>query len=324
MDGENVEKKDHFTAPDSHSGGKKSILVAIPCLNEESTVEKVVKDFASALPQADILVVDNNSADKTVEVAARAGARVITEKKRGKGFAVQRIFDECRADILVLVDGDDTYPAGEVGLIVDPVASQEAEMAVGNRMHGCNATNFSQSHWFGNKALTRTLNFLFGTKLNDMESGFRAIDKKFIESSALLAGGFGIEPELTIQAIERGFRIKEVPISVKSREAGSYSKINTIRDGTIVIYTIISLFRDYKPLHFFTALSALSFLLAGGLGWYSVKDYFSTGIVSHIPSLIVAGLFAVSGLINFIAGLILSSIKRRHDELILIINRSRR
>jgi glycosyltransferase involved in cell wall biosynthesis len=302
----------------------KSILVAIPCLNEELTIEKVVKDFLRELPEAKVMVVDNNSKDRTAEIAMRAGAEVIVEKKQGKGFAIQKIFDECQADVLLLVDGDDTYPASEAQKLIEPIVKGEAEMVVGDRIHGQNAKNFSNSHWLGNKFLTKSLNFLFRTKLNDMESGYRAIDRKFIESSALLAGGFGIEPELTIQAVEKGFRIKEVPISVKPREKGSHSKLNTFRDGTIVIYTIISLFRDYKPLHFFALLSATNFLLAFGLGWYSIKDYIHTGIVNHIPSLIVAGLFAIAGLINFIAGLILSSIKRRHDELIVIIHRSKK
>jgi glycosyltransferase involved in cell wall biosynthesis len=300
----------------------KSILIAIPCLNEEMTIKKVIDDFARELPYAKILVIDNNSSDQTADFAAQAGAEVIVEKKQGKGFAIQKIFDECKADILLLVDGDDTYLASEAKKIIDPILKGEAEMVVGDRIHKENVKKFSNSHWLGNKFLTKTLNFIFRTKLNDMESGYRAIDRKFVESSALLAGGFGIEPELTIQAIEKGFRIKEVPISVKPLEKGSHSKLNTFRDGTIIIYTIISLFRDYKPLHFFTFLSVVSFLLALGLGWYSIKDYIQTGVVSRIPSLLVAGIFAISGLINFIAGLILSSIKRRHDELLIILRRN--
>jgi glycosyltransferase involved in cell wall biosynthesis len=300
----------------------KTILVAIPCLNEEMTIKKVIDDFTRELPDAKILIIDNNSSDQTADRAAQSGAEVIAEKKQGKGFAIQRIFEECKADILLLVDGDDTYLSSEAKKLIDPIIKGEAEMVVGDRIHGENTKNFSNSHWLGNKFLTKALNFIFRTKLNDMESGYRAIDRKFVESSALLAGGFGIEPELTIQAIEKGFRIKEVPISVKPREKGSHSKLNTFRDGTIVIYTMISLFRDYKPLHFFALLSAISFLLAFGLGWYSVKDYLHTGIVYHIPSLIVAGLIAISGLMNLIAGLILSSIKRRHEELVILMNRN--
>lgn len=299
------------------------ITVAIPCYNEELTIGKVIADFRSIIPEAEILVVDNNSRDKTSEVAVKSGARVVSEKKQGKGFAVQKAFEEFKGDILVLVDGDDTYPAKEIKRLVSPIIRDEAEMVVGSRIHISNSHRFSLSHWLGNKFLTKSLNFLFRTGLNDMESGFRAIDRKFVESSALLAGGFGIEPELTIQAIEKGFRIKEIPINVEPRKKGSNSKLSAIKDGTIVLYTIVSLFRDYKPLQFFTILSAVSFLLALGLGWYSVKDYIHTGIVSRIPSLIGAVFFAISGLINFIAGLILSSIKRRHEELLIILKRKR-
>jgi len=299
----------------------KKITVAIPCHNEDLTIEKVVNDFKRELPECRILVVDNNSKDKTAQKAREAGILVISEKKQGKGYAVQRIFNEFKDDILILVDGDDTYSAKDVHKLIAPVAEEEAEMVVGNRIHSSNNKVFSGSHWLGNKFLTLSLNILFGAKLQDMESGFRAIDKKFVSTSALLAGGFGIEPELTIQALERGMRIKEVPISLVSRKEGSHSKLNTIRDGTVVLYTIISLFRDYKPLQFFSLLAGIFFLIGAGLGWYSVRDYVQTGIVYHIPSLIVAGLSLLSAFISFIAGLVLSSIKRRQEELLVILNR---
>jgi hypothetical protein len=196
-------------------------------------------------------------------------------------------------------------------------------MVVGDRIHGKNIGAFSKSHWLGNKFLTKSLNFFFGTKLCDMESGFRAIDKKFIKTSALLAGGFGIEPELTIQALEKGLRIKEVPISLKNRSTGSQSKLNAFRDGTIVLYTVISLFRDYKPLQFFSLLAGFCLVFGAGLGWYGIRDYLNTGIVYHIPALIVSGFFFMAGFISFIAGLILSSIKRRHDELLVILQRKK-
>jgi glycosyltransferase involved in cell wall biosynthesis len=303
---------------------EKKIILAIPCHNEQLTIEKVINDFRKEIPGVEILVIDNNSSDKTAEKAKNAGAKVVYEKKQGKGFAVQKAFDEFDGDVLVLVDGDDTYPASYAKSIIEPVLKEDAEMVVGSRIHISNSHKFSLSHWLGNKFLTKSLNFLFRTELNDMESGFRAIDRKFVESSALLAGGFGIEPELTIQAIEKGFRIKEIPISVELRNKESNSKLNAFKDGTIVLYTIVALFRDYKPLQFFALLSLVSFILSVALGWYGVRDYIHTGIVNHIPSLIIAGFFAISGLINFIAGLILSSIKRRHDELLVILRRIRK
>jgi hypothetical protein len=154
-----------------------------------------------------------------------------------------------------------------------------------------------------------------------MESGLRAMNKEFVNSTAILAGGFGIEPEIMIQAIEKSFTIEEVPISLVPRSDGSDSKLNTVKDGTIVLYTVLSLFRDYKPLHFFSLLAGILFIISSILGIYSLSGYFETGIVSHIPSLVVAGFLILASFISFISGLILSSIKRRHDELVVIINR---
>ena len=302
----------------------KKIIIGIPCYNEELNIKKVVEDFKKELPEASVFVIDNNSSDETAEIARSAGAQVFSEKKQGKGFAVQKLFEVFDGDVLVLVDGDDTYPADKINDLLGPVINEEVEMTVGDRIHEANVKNFSPSHWLGNKFLTRTLNFLFRTNFKDMESGLRVMDKKFVESSALLAGGFGIEPELTIQAIERGMRIKEVPIEVRPRKKGSNSKLNAVKDGTIVMYTLISLFRDYKPLQFFTLMSSILFVLAIGLGWYSIRDYVATGIVYHIPALMVSGFFAIAGFVSFIAGLILSSIKRRHEELLIILRRNRK
>jgi hypothetical protein len=194
-------------------------------------------------------------------------------------------------------------------------------MVVGDRIHLDNTKAFSNSHWWGNKFLTSSLNLCFGTKFKDMESGFRVMNKDFVQSTAILAGGFGIEPEIMIQAIERGCITKEAPISLTPRSDGSDSKLNTIKDGTIVLYTVLSLFRDYKPLHFFSILAIVLLILSIILGIYSLEGYFDTGIVSHIPSLVVSGFLILASFISFISGLILSSIKRRHDELVVIINR---
>lgn len=297
------------------------IVIGVPCYNEELTISKVVSDFRNEIPDAEILVADNNSRDMTSQVAKKAGATVISEKKQGKGFAVQKIFNEFDGDLLILVDGDDTYEAKDVHKLINEYNESGAEMIVGNRILAQNRNAFSNSHWYGNKFLTASLNFFFRTKLNDMESGLRLIDGSFVRSSALLAGGFGIEPEITIQVLERGLRIKEVPISLASRKKGSVSKLHAVHDGTIVLYTVISLFRDYKPLQFFSIFSGLLVLFGIGLGWYSIRDYVATGIVYHIPALVVSGFFMLAGFISFIAGLILSSIKRRHDELIVLLQR---
>ncbi|XLQ20401.1 MAG: glycosyltransferase [Candidatus Moraniibacteriota bacterium] len=297
------------------------IVIGIPCYNEEKTIEKVIRDFQRELPDSHIIVVDNNSSDKTREIAKKAGAEVFFEKKQGKGFAVQKIFNEFDGDILVLIDGDDTYNVNDTHKIIKPILEGMADMVVGDRIHIDNTKAFSNSHWWGNKFLTMSLNICFATKFRDMESGLRAMNKDFVQSTAILAGGFGIEPEIMIQAIERGCIVREIPISLVPRSDGSDSKLNTVKDGTIVLYTVLSLFRDYKPLHFFLILAFILSSLSFVLGWYSLEGYFETGIVSHIPSLVVSGFLILASFISFIAGLILSSIKRRHDELVVLMNR---
>jgi glycosyltransferase involved in cell wall biosynthesis len=304
-----------------HKNMKKTTIVVIPCYNEAKTIKKVIRDFQAELPDARILVVDNNSSDNTSVKARKAGAEVITEKRQGKGFAVQRALEEFKEDIFVLVDGDDTHDASDVHTLIALIADDKADMAVGDRMHEKNRDAFSTSHWFGNWFLNAMLNLFFHAGINDMQSGLRVMNKRFLNSTALLAGGFAIEPELTIQAIEKGMVIKEEKISLFKRPDGSHSKISAVRDGTIALYTLVSLFRDYKPLQFFLSF-ALVYTLAGGfLGWYGTIDYFDTGIVTRVPSLIVAGFLFISALMSFIAGLILSSIKRRHDEMVVLLNR---
>lgn len=304
----------------------RKIIVGIPCYNEELSIKKVVEDFKRELPEAQIFVIDNNSKDKTAEIARNAGAEIFSEKKQGKGFAVQKLFEVFNGDILVLVDGDDTYPAESVKKLLEPVISEEAEMVVGNRIHKKNIKKFSQSHWLGNKFFVRTLNVLFGRdiKIKDVFSGYRVFSKNFVSSVILLSKGFEIESELSIQAIENRLKIKEIDIPYRLRTDGSNSKIKTIRDGATILYVIISLFRDYKPLVFFFCMSFAFFISSFLLGWYSIQDYFKTGMVYHFPSLFVSGFFAIASFVSFIAGLILSSIKRRYDEIISILKNENR
>jgi len=301
----------------------KKIVVGIPCYNEELSIRKVIEDFKRELPEAQIFVIDNNSKDKTAEIARNAGAQVFSEKKQGKGFAVQKLFRVFDGDILVLVDGDDTYPAESVKNLLEPVINEEAEMVVGNRIHKKNMKNFSRSHWLGNKFFIKILNVLFGgdIKIKDAFSGYRVFSRDFVNSVILLSKGFEIESELSIQAIENRLKIKEIDISYRLRVNGSSSKIKTIRDGVNILYVIISLFRDYKPLIFFFSISFVFLFFSILLGWYGVKDYFKTGMVYHFPSLFVSGFFAIASFVSFIAGLILSSIKRRYDEIISILKK---
>ena len=300
---------------------KPDIVVVIPCYNEEKTIEQVIKDFKRELPNSRIMVVDNNSFDSTSEIAKKSGAEVVFEKKQGKGFAIQTAFRVFDGDIFVLVDGDDTYNAKDVHKLLDCVMNENIDMAVGNRMHKGNMNAFSKRHWYGNKFLTGVLNVLFRVHIQDMQSGLRVMNKEYVDTTALLIGGFAIEPELTIQAIEKNMFIKELPIDLGKRPKGSHSKINAVRDGTIALYTLLSLFRDYQPLQFFTFVSVVLMLLSVGLGVFSLDGYFETGMISRVPSLVVAGFLMIASIISFISGLILSSIKRRHDELVVFLRR---
>src|SRR6185369_7879348 len=222
------------------------IAVLIPCHNEEPTVGDVVRSFRAELPTAKIYVFDNNSSDRTVECALAAGAIVLKEPRQGKGFVVQSMFRQVEADLYVMVDGDATYPAPEVHRLLKPVVANEADMVVGSRLQTGTSSEFRQINRWGNRLVLALLNSIFGVHLTDILSGYRAFNRKFVKELPLFGGGFEIETELTIKAIARGYRIAEVPIDLVHRPAGSHSKIRLWRDGTLIINTILALFRDYK------------------------------------------------------------------------------
>jgi glycosyltransferase involved in cell wall biosynthesis len=289
------------------------ILIGVPCLNEEKTISKVILDFKEEFPGARILVIDNDSKDQTAIKAKEAGAEVIFEKKQGKGYAVQKIFDNFNEDILVLVDGDGTYNPRDTKKLIE-LLGEGADMAVGNRVHFSNMQNFKFGHWLGNKFLTGIVNLLFGTRLQDIESGLRVVNKKYVQSSALLAGGFGIEPELTIQALEKNFVIREIPITFKNRPLGSSSKLSALKDGMVVVYTILSLFRDNRPLQFFILISVLFLLVSVFFGRLATNN-------AEFTYTFFFGIFILLSFVSFIAGLILSSLKRKHEELIVLLRR---
>ncbi|MDZ7611167.1 MAG: glycosyltransferase [Candidatus Moranbacteria bacterium] len=300
----------------------KGILIGIPCYNEESTIKKVVEDFKRELPEAKILVVDNNSSDNTAKKAREAGAEVEREKRQGKGFAVQKIFEKFTQGYLVIVDGDDTYSPEEAHKLIDSLIQDKADMLAGNRLNKKNKKSFSTPHWWGNKMFAFFINLLFKTNLNDILSGYRVFNQNFKRNAILLSGGFEIESELTIQSIERNLKIKELPVSLKKRGGLSTSKIRTFKDGFIILYTISSLFRDYKPLEFFSVISFFSLAVGMFISWRGISEYLETGLVTHLPSLVVGGFLVLFSFISFIAGLILSSLKRRHEEIISLIKKN--
>jgi glycosyltransferase involved in cell wall biosynthesis len=289
------------------------VAVLSPCFNEEITIADVVSQFQKELPDALVCVFDNNSTDKTAERARESGAHVIHEPRRGKGFVVQSIFRHIDADVYVLVDGDATYPASAVHSIIAPIAAGEADMVVGSRLHAQSRSEFKHLNRWANRLVLFILRLVFGVRLTDVLSGYRAFNRSFVKNLALFGGGFEIETELTIKAAARGYRILEVPVDLVGRPEGSHSKIHFFRDGMLILTTILTLFRDYKPLTFFGSLGLLFLAVALVPGLAVVAEYFKSGLVK-LPAAVVASGLVVCGLVLGAIGLLLHSIARRAQE----------
>jgi len=299
---------------DSNLAQASSIAVLIPCLNEEKTIKQVVQQFKTELPGAKIYVVDNDSSDNSVSEAQEAGAILMTEKRRGKGFVVQTMFEKIDSDIYVIVDGDGTYPASKVHDLITPVGDDEADMVVGSRMTETRSI-FHPLNRLGNKFYQYVINFIFGTRLTDILSGYRCFNRKFVKGLPLFVTGFEVETELTIKALQRGYRIAEVPVALRPRPEGSQSKIRIVHDGVKILWTILALFRDYKPLTFFGGLGALLILLGLIPGGVAIYEFLETGLVLRFPSAILAVGIILSGMLLIVVGLILHTINRRFQEL---------
>lgn len=295
------------------ASARDSIAILIPCYNEEQTVGEVVKQFQAQLPAAAIYVFDNNSGDETVARAESAGAQVFHERRQGKGYVTQAMFRQVDADVYVIVDGDGTYPAEAIHRLLAPVLGNTADMVVGSRLHADSQSEFKQLNALGNRLVLRVLNGIFRVKLTDILSGYRVFNRKFVKGLPLFGGGFEIETELTIKAIERGFRIIEIPINLTHRPPGSHSKIRFFRDGVIILNTILALFRDYKPLTFFGGAGLV--LLAAALvpGIVAILELLNTGR-ARLPVALLAISFALCGLLSITVGLVLHSIARRAQE----------
>lgn len=291
------------------------IAILVPCYNEEATVGEVVKAFRHELPAASIYVVDNNSTDRTVERAVAAGAILLREPRQGKGFVVQSMFRRVDADVYVMVDGDATYPANAVHQLIAPVLKGEADMVVGSRLRPGLQSEFRELNRWGNRLVLALLNSIFKVKLTDILSGYRAFNRKFVKGVPLFGGGFEIETELTIKAIARGLRIAEIPTVLTARPEGSHSKINFFRDGTIILNTLLALFRDYKPLTFFGSVGVLLVLLALVPGLMAVVESISRGTAVRLPLAVLATGLGLCGLLSLTVGLILHSIARRSQNL---------
>jgi glycosyltransferase involved in cell wall biosynthesis len=284
------------------------IILAIPCLNEEKTIAKVIADFRAELPEIIIWVFDNGSSDNSFTIAAEKADKVFKVKKKGKGFVVQRIFEEFDGDILVMVDGDDTYSAQNLPQLLIPAFEDNADMVVGNRLHKDNKTAFKNSHFLGNYFFILLLNIFFKQNLKDILSGFRVFTKNFVKKVPLVSKGFEIETELTLQALGRNLTIEEVPVSLQKRPQGSFSKISTYRDGYQILLTIISILRDQKPLTFFGCI-ALFPLISGLILLFIYIKFLIDWILILGSSLIIIGIIFIS------TGLILNTINTRFNEI---------
>ena len=296
------------------------IAVLIPCYNEAKTVAKVVKDYKKALPEATIYVYDNNSSDGTDKLAKKAGAVVRYEYKQGKGNVVRSMFRQIDAECYLMIDGDDTYPAENAREMCDIILNHEADMVIGDRL---SSTNFKENkrpfHNLGNVMVRSAINMLFHTHVKDIMTGYRAFSKEFVKGFPVLSKGFEIETEMTIHAVDKNYKLREIPVNYKDRPEGSVSKLNTYKDGAKVLKTIAVLFKEYKPASFFNIFAFIFLALALGFGIPVVVEYYRTGFVPRFPTLIVACIFLIISLLQWITGVILQVIVKKHKQLYEIL-----
>ena len=294
----------------------KKIAVLIPCYNESKTIEKVVKDYKKALPEADIYVYDNNSTDGTDKIAKKAGAIVRYEYRQGKGNVIRSMFKDIDADCYLMIDGDDTYPAKNAKEMCELVLSGKADMAIGDRLSSTYFTeNKRKFHNFGNKLVRFLINKLFKSNVKDIMTGYRAFSYQFAKTFPVLSKGFEIETEMTIHALDKNFKIKEIPVGYKDRPKGSVSKLNTYSDGVKVLKTIARLFKEYKPMSFFGIISIIFFIISICFGTPVFVEYFETGLVPKFPTLIFAGFMLMISMFMLICGLILEVVVKKHKQL---------
>lgn len=296
------------------------IAVLIPCYNESQTIEKVVREYKTALPEADIYVYDNNSTDGTAELAEKAGAVVRYERRQGKGNVIRSMFRDIDADCYLMIDGDDAFPADNAQYLCDLVLNKGVDMVIGDRL---SSTYFSENkrrfHGMGNKLVRFLINKLFDSNIHDILSGQRALSRSFVKGFPVLSGGFEIETEMTIHALDKNFVIEEVPTQFRDRPEGSESKLNTFSDGFKVLRTIARLFEQYKPFAFFSIISALLWIVALVFFIPVFSEYLRTGMVPRYPTLIVCGATAIMGMLLWICGVILDVVVKKHRQLYEIL-----
>lgn len=292
------------------------IAVLIPCYNEALTIEKVINDFKKELPEAEIYVYNNNSKDETKEIALRNGAFVVDEYKQGKGNVVRSQFRDIDADIYVMVDGDDTYPANFVHKLIEPIKNGEADMTIGDRLSNGTYQKENKRHFheFGNNLVRKAINLLFDSKLKDIMTGYRAFNRRFVKNMPVLSPNFEIETEMSLYALDKRYIIKEIPIIYRDRPEGSSSKLNTISDGIKVVKTIARMFKDYRPFRFFGIISLIFLILGLIIGIPVIYEFIKTSYITKIPSAILATGFVSLSAISLQCAIILDTITRQHRE----------
>ena len=299
------------------------IAVLIPCYNESKTIAKVVGDFKKQLPEANIYVYDNNSTDNTADIARQAGAIVRYEQRQGKGNVVRRMLADIEADCYLLVDGDDTYPSDNAKEMCDIVLNEHYDMVIGDRL---SSTYFQENkrpfHDYGNRFVRYAINQIFHSDIKDIMTGYRALSRHLVMSVPLLSEGFEIETELTINVLDNQLRIKQIPIEYRDRPIGSTSKLSTFKDGIKIIGTIFRLFRDYKPLVFFSWISSFLILASLLILLPVFIEYLQTGLVPRFPTLIVCGFIILFAMLLWMCGLILQVLLIRHRQLCQLLNKN--
>ena len=295
------------------------VAVLIPCYNEELTIKKVINDFRKELPEASIYVYDNNSSDRTYEIAKNEGAIVVKESRQGKGNVVRCMFRDIDADIYIMVDGDDTYPANEVHKLMEPVINGEADMVIGDRLSNGTYENENKRnfHGFGNSLVKILVNSLYGSNIQDMMTGYRVFSKVFVKTMPVLSKRFEIETEMSLHSLDKNLKIKEIPITYRDRPQGSVSKLNTFRDGYRVLKMLFEIAKDYKPFMVYGIISLVSFIIALILGIPVISEFLNTGLVLRFPTAILATGFMIIAVMMFMTAVILDTIvkdaKRKYE-----------
>jgi glycosyltransferase involved in cell wall biosynthesis len=291
----------------------RSLTIGIPCYNESITVGKVITDFRALFPTARILVIDNASTDNTSEIARAHGAEVVSEPRKGKGYAVQRLFTLTESDYLIMVDGDDTYPAEEALKLIETIEREGGDTVVGRRTSHVEGA-FKPSHTWANLALARLIETIFSARCGDLFSGYRLFTRAFYRNIPMLAKGFEVETELAIQTIDKGFVQRDVNIAFRSRPAGSFSKLNTLTDGLRVIRVIITVVKDFRPMLFFSQIALIFFILSIVAGAFPILDYLRIRYVIHLPLAILATGLDILAALALVCGFILDTIVRYDRE----------